>query len=88
MKSVSKSSVILFISIILLIGLSGIFLFRIDLTSDKRFTVSRQTRELMKSVSQPVKVTVYLTGDLNPGFMRLKKSTTDMLTELNIFCKG
>ena len=88
MKSVSKSSVILFISIILLIGLSGIFLFRIDLTSDKRFTVSRQTRELMKSVSQPVKVTVYLTGDLNPGFMRLKKSTTDMLTELNIYSKG
>ena len=87
MKSVSKSTYILLASVLTLIVLSCFFFYRIDLTSDKRFSISPQTKVLMKSVSDPLKVVVYLTGDLNPGFLRLKNTTVDMLEELSIYSK-
>lgn len=73
--------------ILLLIIVSTFFFFRIDLTSDKRYSISNQTKTLMKSVNKPMSVTVYLTGDLNPGFLHLKKATTEMLDELNIYSR-
>ncbi len=88
MKYFPKSSFAAALVIILLAVLSGLFLFRIDLTSDKRYSISKQSKELMKSVDSPVKATVYLTGDLNAGFLRLKKSTADILGELNAYSQG
>ncbi|MHB9056006.1 MAG: gliding motility-associated ABC transporter substrate-binding protein GldG [Paludibacteraceae bacterium] len=88
MKSVSKSSVFILLVMLLLIGLSSFFFFRIDLTSDKRYSISYQTKNLMKSVQSPLQVTIYLTGDLNSGFLRLKKSTKEMLEELNAYTNG
>jgi len=41
----------------------------------------------MNSVQEPVSVVVYLNGELNPGFLRLKRATVEMLDELNIFTK-
>lgn len=66
-----------------LITLSTFSFFRIDLTSDKRYSISKQTKSLMKSVDKPMEITVYLTGDLNSGFLHLKKATTEILEELN-----
>ena len=87
MQSVSKSTYIILAAIIGLIVLSSFFFFRIDLTTDKRYSISPQTKTLMKSVTAPMEVTVYLTGDLNSGFQRLKKSTVEMFDELNIYSK-
>ena len=42
----------------------------------------------MKSVDKPIDVVVYLVGDLNPGFLRLKNSTVEMLAELNAHGKS
>ncbi|MBO4371115.1 MAG: gliding motility-associated ABC transporter substrate-binding protein GldG [Paludibacteraceae bacterium] len=65
--------------------LAVFFFFRLDLTSEKRYTLSPQTRSFLKQVEEPVDVTVYLEGDLNMGFLRLKKSTADMLTEMKVY---
>lgn len=59
--------------------------FRIDLTSDKRYTLSHSTKELMKSLNEPVQVNLYLDGDLNAGFLRLKRSTIDYLDEFKVY---
>jgi len=40
---------------------------------------------LMAKIDSPLEVTVYLDGDLNPGFQRLKKSTAELLDELSIY---
>jgi ABC-2 type transport system permease protein len=60
------------------------FYFRLDLTSEKRFTLSDLTQRYMASTEKQVLVKVYLTGDLNPGFNRLSKSTMEMLDELSV----
>jgi ABC-2 type transport system permease protein len=71
-----------------LILISNFFYFRIDLTSDKRFTISEPTKKLIEKVETPIQVTVYLDGDLNPGFLRLKKATADLFEELSANGRG
>lgn len=39
----------------------------------------------MRSTDAPLVMTVYLDGDLNPGFQRLKKSTAELIDELDVF---
>ena len=60
-------------------------IFRIDLSSDKRYSISDQTKRLLKSAEKTISITVYLDGDLNPGFQRLKTSTRDMLEEMSVY---
>lgn len=74
--------------LLLLIALLSLFHFRIDLTSDKRYSISDQTKHLLRVNNQPLKVNLYLTGELNPGFTRLKKSTIDLLDEIKIYYGG
>lgn len=88
MKSVGKHTILLFLAVVVLIVLSNFFFFRIDLTSDKRHSISRQTKNLIKTVDEPIEAVVYLTGDLNSGFLRLKNSVSDMLNELNVYSKS
>ncbi|MGB4414222.1 MAG: gliding motility-associated ABC transporter substrate-binding protein GldG [Paludibacter sp.] len=85
MNLLGKSNIILLTVIALAAVLSFFFFFRIDLTSDKRYSISPQTKQLMKKAQAPVKVTIYLDGDLNPGFLRLKKSTEDLLEEMSVY---
>lgn len=88
MKFPDNKSIFIIIVITALIVLSGLTRFRIDLTSDKRHSISRQTKALMKSVDKPIDAVMYLDGDLNSGFLRLKNSTTEMLAELNARSKS
>ncbi|MFT3752118.1 MAG: Gldg family protein [Paludibacter sp.] len=46
---------------------------------------SYQSKSLMSSIGNPLEVTVYLDGELNPGFLRLKKSTAELLDELSVY---
>jgi len=71
--------------LIILVCISYFYHFRIDLTSDKRYSISVQTKNLISKIDKPIQVIVYLDGDLNPGFQRLKKSTVELLEELSFF---
>ncbi|MEI7503076.1 MAG: gliding motility-associated ABC transporter substrate-binding protein GldG [Paludibacter sp.] len=73
------------ISILTIIGIALFYHFRLDLTSDKRYSISNQTKNLMEKLDEPLKVTVYLDGDLNPGFQRLKISSGELLDELSVY---
>jgi ABC-2 type transport system permease protein len=88
-KSITKNRTFVFLSIgiVGLVLLSNVFYFRIDLTSDKRFSISPPSKKLMQHLNEPIQVTIYLDGDLNPGFNRLKKATTNLLEELSAYGK-
>jgi ABC-2 type transport system permease protein len=78
-----------FTQIVLLIGIAlainviaGIYYARLDLTSDKRYTLGQPTKKLLKGLKDVVFVKVYLEGkDLPPGFKRLSESTRELLDE-------
>lgn len=78
-------TLVFFSFLLILTVISSFFFFRIDLTTDKRFSISEQTKNLMSTIDQPLEITVYLDGELNPGFLRLKKSTAEFIDELSIY---
>lgn len=81
----NRKNLLLLILLLTVIILSYFYFFRLDLTTDKRYSVSNQTKNLMEKIESPLEVVVYLDGDLNPGFQRLKKSTVELLEELSVY---
>jgi ABC-2 type transport system permease protein len=58
---------------------------RIDFTKEGRYTISKASRVILGNLIDPVKVTVYLQGDLTGGMKRLQRATVDMLTDLQAY---
>ncbi len=54
----------------------------IDLTQDKRFTLTQATKDVVKKVNNIVYVKVLLDGDFPAGFKRLQSSTKEILDQL------
>ena len=76
-----------YLSFILMIAIiSENNFFRIDFTTEKRFTLSAQTRQVLKSVNTPVEAEVLLDGDLPPGFVKLRSATIEKLGDLKTYC--
>ncbi len=71
--------------LVVVIVLSNITFTRIDFTREKLYTISPVSRNILDSLSQPVRVTVYLQGDLTGGMKRLQRATSDMLTDLRSY---
>jgi ABC-2 type transport system permease protein len=77
------------IAIILLVNfIASFFFFRYDLTSDKRYTLSPATKEMLGKLQDVVYFKVYLEGNLPAGFDRLKSTTKEMLDEMRIYSNG
>lgn len=65
-------------------GLVSFFIhIRWDLTESRRYTLSEQTKQLINGLDKPLEVILYLNGDLNPAFDRLRRATLDLLEELS-----
>jgi gliding-associated putative ABC transporter substrate-binding component GldG len=60
--------------------LFSLFHFRLDLTAEKRYTLSNPTKELLRKLEDKVDITVFLDGDMPAGFKKLAGSTEDMLS--------
>jgi ABC-2 type transport system permease protein len=54
---------------------------RVDFTNEKRFTLSKATKHLLRNVKEPIQVDVFLKGDYPSGFKKLSASTEDLLQE-------
>lgn len=64
---------------------SALFVARLDLTAEKRYTLSDNTKSLMRSLSEPVSLNIYLDGDMNRGFLSLKEGTINTIKEMNAY---
>ncbi|REC47680.1 gliding motility-associated ABC transporter substrate-binding protein GldG [Chryseobacterium pennipullorum] len=83
MKKINAKSplgIFLFVIIPLVVILvySGI---RLDLTKEKRYTLSDSTVKVLESVKKPMTVDVYLEGDFPASFKQLQSETKFMLEE-------
>jgi gliding-associated putative ABC transporter substrate-binding component GldG len=70
--------------IILLASVSSLLRVRLDLTEDKRYTLSVPTRKVLSAIKNDIYIQVYLDGDIPIPLKRLKRSVTDMLDEFRI----
>ena len=60
--------------VVLLSLLSGMKFFRLDLTSEKRYTLSKSSRQLMRELEDVVFIRIYLDGELPSEFVNFRKS--------------
>ena len=77
---------ILIIAALIVVNLitSTIF-YRLDLTAEKRYTLSDNTKNLLLSTDSVIHFDIYLEGDLNSGFRKLASATRDMLDEMDVY---
>src|SRR4030095_9044322 len=65
--------------------MSSAFFTRIDLTEDKRFTLTDSTKKMLRNLNDVVFVKVYLKGDFPAGFKRLSNGTREILNEFKVY---
>lgn len=61
---------------------------RIDFTKEKRYTLSKASKELANQLEDVLYVKVHLDGELNPDFKRLRTATKEMLDEFRVASGG
>ncbi|HUX59309.1 MAG TPA: gliding motility-associated ABC transporter substrate-binding protein GldG [Bacteroidales bacterium] len=71
-------------AIILFASVSSLIRVRIDLTEDKRFTLSEPTRNVLSDIKNDIFIQVYLDGEIPIPLKRLKRSVGEMLDEFRI----
>ncbi len=88
-KDLKKSNIInlaiVIVAIILINILSSFIFTRIDLTSEKRYSLSESTKKMLKNLDEVVYFKVYLDGDFPSGFKRLQKETKEILNEFRAY---
>jgi ABC-2 type transport system permease protein len=79
-------NLILIIALIIALNVLGAFKFgRLDLTSEKRYTLSKTTIALLENLKDYVYVKVYLEGELPANYKQLRNSTKEMLDEFRAY---
>ncbi|MEY3432158.1 MAG: hypothetical protein RL131_94 [Bacteroidota bacterium] len=68
--------------------LSGFIHFGFDLTAEKRFTLTPSTAALVGSLKEPMKLTVFLEGDLPAGFKKLAVAAKDLSNSFGSLSQG
>ncbi|MBP7496151.1 MAG: gliding motility-associated ABC transporter substrate-binding protein GldG [Bacteroidales bacterium] len=88
-KSIIRNNIVqllLWLIIILCINIIGYYRFiRLDLTAEKRYTLSNTTKKLLKELDDIIFFRVYLEGEFPPGFKRLQNETKEMLDEFRAY---
>ena len=90
-KNLKKNQIVSFlitVVIVLVLNVIGSFVFtRFDLTSEKRYTLSPTTKEILGELNDYVYFKVYLEGDFPAGFKKLRRETKEMLDEFRAYSK-
>lgn len=60
----------------------------LDLTKEKKFTLTQSTKQVLRSMDDVAVVTVYLEGKFPAGFQRLKEATREQLQSFRDFAGG
>ncbi|KAB1064846.1 gliding motility-associated ABC transporter substrate-binding protein GldG [Salibacter halophilus] len=84
-----RNDIIQFVSIVaaivLLNYLATMTFTRLDLTEDKRYSLTDATTEKLQELEDIVFIKVYLEGDLPAGYERLRDATQEMLDEFRAY---
>lgn len=90
-KNLKKNQIIAFaitLAIIVVVNIIGSFVYtRFDLTSEKRYTLSDTSKEILRNLDDYVYFRIYLEGEFPAGFKKLRKETKEMLDEFRAYSK-
>ena len=64
--------------------ISTLIRFRVDLTEDHRYTLSAPTHQVLSNLKNDVFIQVFLDGEMEIAFKKLRRSVKEMLDEFHI----
>jgi len=91
MKKNSSSNFNLLVLLLILFGinlLASLFHTRIDLTKEKRYTLSKATKDLLRKVDEPLRIDVFFKGSYPAGFKKIVNSVQEFLQETREYAHG
>ena len=62
--------------------------YRLDLTEDHSYTLSKATRDILQNLQEPVTITAYFSKELPPAIAETRKDFKDMLIEYSNRARG
>lgn len=74
--------------VVLLNILSSRYFMRADFTADKRYTLSKASKDILRSLDDPITVTAYFTKDLPSAIVQTKNEFKELLIEYSNLSKG
>lgn len=91
-KSERSQSLIKLLAVIAIVVLVNMlfsnWFFRLDLTKEKRYSLSNASKFLASQVNDVAYVKVYLEGEFPAGFKRLSQASREMLDEFALYSNG
>ena len=84
MKQIKKP-LLLFVFVLALMSLSSKLFFQIDLTNDKRYSLSENTVKQLEELKEPLRIDVFLTGDLPTPYLRFRNELDAVLDQLQYY---
>ncbi len=63
------------------------YILRVDLTEEKRFTISEATKSMLRDLDDVIYIEVFLEGELPAGMRRLKTAIRERLDEFRVFSR-
>jgi ABC-2 type transport system permease protein len=88
LKNIKSPLVKMIISVIFVIAVAWILsvkYFRLDLTTEKRYTLASYTKQTLRALQDKVHVTVYLSGELNIPFYKMKQRIDQTMEEFSVY---
>jgi ABC-2 type transport system permease protein len=79
------TAILVLLGILLLNLLAQKKFFRVDLTSEKRYTLSDDTKKILSNLNDVVFVRIYLEGNLNIPLKQFQKNILELLDEFRIY---
>ena len=80
-----RNGAILFAGLLFIGILSRQSFFRLDLTAEKRYSLTEVSKKLVKGLENPITITFYLDGELPAGFRKLQKSVQEKIADYNAY---
>ena len=82
MKYIIKNTIAIVISVILINMIFSYINFNFDLTSDKRYTISDESKKIIKNLDDKIYIKIYLDGNLPGEFEFFKNSMQTLLKNI------
>ncbi|MCB0548078.1 MAG: GldG family protein [Phaeodactylibacter sp.] len=89
MKNKTLVSILLITAIIIVANLiSQQLFFRLDLTENGQYTLSKATKDILRNLEEPVTVTAYFSENMPPNIEKARQDFQEMLVEYASLSKG
>ncbi|MDE3236215.1 MAG: gliding motility-associated ABC transporter substrate-binding protein GldG [Bacteroidota bacterium] len=71
-----------------IVSISSLYHTKLDLTAEKRYSLSHATKDLLGNLNDDIEIEVYLTGNLSSGFKKLSIATDELLENYRDYSNG